>query len=173
MRAHQTVSGAIPRCRLCSNSRNRPAPVLDGGKPELRSSRTPTFNLFSHNSRVGPDGYNEEETKMVNEILVHHDGHSGLPDLCPRPGTAGSQRVDKPAADPGDHRAAGPGPGSALRASNSSTIVAPNYFPMPPLDASGRDDILVGRIRMDPTIPDGRGICLFVCGDQSCVRARL
>ena len=40
-----------------------------------------------------------------------------------------------------------------------------NYFPMP-LDASGQDDILVGRIRQDLSDPSGRSIALFVAGDQ-------
>ncbi|MGB2821384.1 MAG: Asd/ArgC dimerization domain-containing protein, partial [Phycisphaerae bacterium] len=40
-----------------------------------------------------------------------------------------------------------------------------NYFPMP-IDASGADDILVGRIRSDLSLPDGRGVHLLVCGDQ-------
>jgi len=40
-----------------------------------------------------------------------------------------------------------------------------NYFPMP-LDASDQDEILVGRIRQDVSQPDGRGIELFVSGDQ-------
>ena len=40
-----------------------------------------------------------------------------------------------------------------------------SYFPMP-LDASGRDEILVGRIRQDISRPDGRGIEMFVSGDQ-------
>jgi aspartate-semialdehyde dehydrogenase len=40
-----------------------------------------------------------------------------------------------------------------------------NYFPMP-LDVSGKDDILVGRIRQDISLPDGRGIDMFVSGDQ-------
>ena len=35
-----------------------------------------------------------------------------------------------------------------------------------PVDASGRDEVLVGRIRSDISRPDGRGIELFVCGDQ-------
>jgi aspartate-semialdehyde dehydrogenase len=35
-----------------------------------------------------------------------------------------------------------------------------------PVDASGQDDVLVGRIRQDAGQPDGRGIELFVCGDQ-------
>jgi len=40
-----------------------------------------------------------------------------------------------------------------------------NTFPMP-LDASGKDDVLVGRIRQDASQPDGRGIELFLSGDQ-------
>jgi aspartate-semialdehyde dehydrogenase len=40
-----------------------------------------------------------------------------------------------------------------------------NYFPMP-LDASGKDDVLVGRIRQDFSDESGRTIAMFVCGDQ-------
>jgi aspartate-semialdehyde dehydrogenase len=40
-----------------------------------------------------------------------------------------------------------------------------NHFPMP-LEASGKDDVLVGRIRQDLSQPDGRGIEMFVSGDQ-------
>ena len=40
-----------------------------------------------------------------------------------------------------------------------------NYFPMPK-DASGRDELLVGRIRQDVSDPSNRSISLFVAGDQ-------
>jgi len=40
-----------------------------------------------------------------------------------------------------------------------------NYFPMP-VDASGQDDVLVGRIRNDLGDPSGRSLALFVVGDQ-------
>jgi len=40
-----------------------------------------------------------------------------------------------------------------------------NHFPMP-IDASGKDDVLVGRIREDLSQPDGCGIEMFVSGDQ-------
>jgi aspartate-semialdehyde dehydrogenase len=40
-----------------------------------------------------------------------------------------------------------------------------NYFPMPK-DASGQDDILVGRIRQDLSDPSGRSVTLFCAGDQ-------
>ncbi|MGG2362098.1 aspartate-semialdehyde dehydrogenase, partial [Salmonella enterica] len=42
---------------------------------------------------------------------------------------------------------------------------AGNHFPMPS-EASGRDDVLVGRIRRDIGDPSGRSIALFVSGDQ-------
>jgi aspartate-semialdehyde dehydrogenase len=35
-----------------------------------------------------------------------------------------------------------------------------------PLAAAGADDSLVGRIRRDPGVPDGRGLALFVSGDN-------
>jgi aspartate-semialdehyde dehydrogenase len=40
-----------------------------------------------------------------------------------------------------------------------------NRFPMP-LDATGQNDIFVGRIRQDLSLPDKRGINLWVAGDQ-------
>lgn len=38
-----------------------------------------------------------------------------------------------------------------------------NYFPMP-IDATGRDEVLVGRIRQDISHPNG--LELWLCGDQ-------
>ena len=35
-----------------------------------------------------------------------------------------------------------------------------------PLAAAGIDDSLVGRIRQDPGVPDGRGLALFISGDN-------
>ncbi|MCW5704362.1 MAG: aspartate-semialdehyde dehydrogenase, partial [Bradyrhizobium sp.] len=40
-----------------------------------------------------------------------------------------------------------------------------NYFPMP-IDASGQDDVLVGRIRQDLSDPSGHSISMFVAADQ-------
>ena len=42
---------------------------------------------------------------------------------------------------------------------------AKNYFPMP-VDASGQDDVLVGRIRKDLSDPTGHSIAMFVSADQ-------
>ena len=35
-----------------------------------------------------------------------------------------------------------------------------------PLQAAGQDPSYVGRIRTDPGVPDGRGLALFVSGDN-------
>ena len=40
-----------------------------------------------------------------------------------------------------------------------------NRFPMP-TDASGKDDVYVGRIRQDESIGGNKGINLWVAGDQ-------
>ncbi len=40
-----------------------------------------------------------------------------------------------------------------------------NYFPMP-IEASGQDDVLVGRIRRDLSDASGHSISLFVAADQ-------
>jgi len=40
-----------------------------------------------------------------------------------------------------------------------------NRFPMP-IDATDKDNIFVGRIRQDESIPENRGINLWVAGDQ-------
>lgn len=40
-----------------------------------------------------------------------------------------------------------------------------NLFPTP-LDASNKDDVYVGRMRADISQPPGKGLELFVCGDQ-------
>ncbi|RDI43934.1 aspartate-semialdehyde dehydrogenase [Nocardia mexicana] len=35
-----------------------------------------------------------------------------------------------------------------------------------PLEAAGKDESLVGRIRQDPGVPEGRGLALFISGDN-------
>lgn len=123
------------------------------------------FNLFSHDSEVGDDGYNLEERKLTLEsrkIL-------GLPDLrisatCVRVPVyrAHSEAIhaefERP-VDPDEAR-------EVLDAAPGVRIVddrAANRFPMP-RDASGGDDVLVGRIRADASLPGA--LALFLAGDQ-------
>ena len=124
------------------------------------------FNLFSHNTPVGPDGANEEETKVVEEsrkIL-------GMPGLranvtCVRVPVlrAHCESVTVEFAEAAPSEAA---VSETLAAAPGVRVVddrAGNHFPMP-VEASGGGDVLVGRIRRDPS--NERGLCLFLSGDQ-------
>lgn len=123
------------------------------------------FNVFSHDSAVGDDGYNAEERKLLLEsrkIL-------GLPDLavsatCVRVPVyrAHSEAIHASFERPVTADAAR----EVLAASPGVRVVDDrdgNTFPMP-LDAAGRDDTLVGRLREDTALPNG--LALFVSGDQ-------
>jgi aspartate-semialdehyde dehydrogenase len=126
------------------------------------------FNLFSHNTPIDPvTGYNEEETKVINETRkIFGDATLRVSATCVRVpvlrahSVAVSFECERPIT-PAEVR-------SLLQSAPGVELVEDaerNYFPMPQ-DASGRDPILVGRIRQDVSDPSGRSICLFVAGDQ-------
>lgn len=126
------------------------------------------FNVFSHNSKVDPvTGYNEEELKMVKETTkIFGDPDIRVTATCVRVPVlrAHSEALDFECENPitpEDVRLIlSTAPGVKI-----VDDVANNYFPMPK-DASGQDDILVGRIRQDISDPTGRSIAMFVAGDQ-------
>ncbi len=123
------------------------------------------FNLFSHNSPVKENGYNEEEIKMVNETKkIFHDDQIRIVATTVRVpiyrahSEAIFAELDRPLS-PQEVR-------TILSHAPSVRLVdepEKNYFPMP-IEASGKDDILVGRIRKDLSCENG--IALFVSGDQ-------
>ena len=125
------------------------------------------FNLFSHNSGIGPDGYNQEETKMTLETRKIF----GAPDLavaatCVRVPVL---RAHCEAVSVEFEGAMAPAEARAILEKAPGVRVlddpAANRSPQP-LDASGRDEILVGRIRADSSLPEGKGILFFLAGDQ-------
>jgi aspartate-semialdehyde dehydrogenase len=126
------------------------------------------FNLFSHNTRVDPvSGYNEEETKVIQETRkIFGDAEIRVSATCVRVPVLRAHSV---AITFECQRSITPAEVRALLqdAPGVELVDDPerNYFPMPQ-DASGRDAILVGRIRRDLSDPSGRSICLFVAGDQ-------
>ena len=125
------------------------------------------FNVFSHNSEVGEDGYNVEERKMVLETRkIFHCPEILIAATCVRVPVmrAHSESINIEFHDPVTERKAR----DILAGAPGIRIVddrEKSYFPMP-LDASGTDEVLVGRIRSDISQPDGRGIEMFVSGDQ-------
>ena len=124
------------------------------------------FNLFSHNTKIDEDGYNEEERKMVYESRkILHDDDLRITATCIRVPVlrAHSESINVEFDGP---RPPMPNVIDTLRRAPGLTVIddrVGNHFPMP-IDASGRDDVLVGRIRAD--ISNENAIDLFVCGDQ-------
>lgn len=125
------------------------------------------FNVFSHNSAVGPDGYNEEERKLLLETRkMWRDEGVRITATCVRVPTLRAHcesinltfRGSLSEADARALLAAAPG----LRIVDDR---AGNRFPEP-IDASGIDEVLVGRIRADQSQAPGKGLDLFVAGDQ-------
>ena len=126
------------------------------------------FNIFSHNAAVDPEtGYNGEEEKVIAEtrrILGRPDLPVGI--TCIRVpvlrahGMAVSVEFET-ALSVDEARcliAAAPG----LRLVDDR---AANHFPMP-VEASGQEEVLVGRLRQDLGDPSGRSLALFLVGDQ-------
>ncbi len=125
------------------------------------------FNVFSHDSEVGPDGYNLEERKMVRETRkIFHDEKIAITATCVRVPVmrAHSEAINIEFAEPMSEQQVrdilADAPGVKIVDDREAS-----YFPMP-LDASGTDKILVGRIRQDISMDNGRGIDMFVSGDQ-------
>ena len=135
---------------------------------EIKSVEFPhqiAFNLFSHNSAIADNLFNEEENKMINETRkIFHDDSILVSATCVRVPVfrahAEALHIElKNPAEPEDIR-------ELLTNSPGVKVVDDvenNIFPMP-IDASEKYDILVGRIRKDPVFENG--ISMFIAGDQ-------
>jgi aspartate-semialdehyde dehydrogenase len=125
------------------------------------------FNLFSHNTKIDGTGYNEEERKMIAESQkILHDPGLRITATCVRVPVmrAHSESINvefeqgcRPSVET-IREALAAFPGVEVVDDQES-----NHFPMP-LEASGRNEVLAGRIREDLSNQDA--IDLFVAGDQ-------
>lgn len=126
------------------------------------------FNLFNHNTSINPEtGYNDEETKVIAETKkIFGDKDIAVSATCVRVPVLRAHSVsmtfecENPikASDVREMMKTAPG----VRLVDDWEH---NYFPMPK-DASGQDDILVGRIRQDLSDPSGHSVTMFTAGDQ-------
>jgi aspartate-semialdehyde dehydrogenase len=142
--------------------------VLAGKKPTCNKFKYQiAFNIFSHDSEIQPNGYNLEEVKMVNETRKIFD----CPDIaitctCVRIPVlrCHCESINLEFKDPITpdevRKLLEHAPGVSMIDDQKN-----NRFPMP-LDATDRDDVYVGRIRQDESVPDRRAINLWVSGDQ-------
>ena len=124
-------------------------------------------NLFSHNSKVAENGYNEEENKMVLETRkIFGDGKIMVTATCVR---VPIMRAHSESINIEFERPITPAEVKAILTKAPGVKIvddpAANHFPMP-LEASDQDNVLVGRIRQDISRDDGKGIEMFVAGDQ-------
>ncbi len=125
------------------------------------------FNLFSHDSAIGADGQNEEERKLLEETRkIWRDPEVAITATCVRVPVlrAHSESINLTFRTPITEERAR----AVLAAAAGIELVddrAANRFPEP-VNATGRDAVLVGRIRADHSQAAGFGLNLFVSGDQ-------
>ena len=125
------------------------------------------FNALPHIDVFRDDGYTREEWKVVVESrkILH------LPDLrisCTAVRipvvTAHSEAVHIELAEPMT-----PDEARRLFAEVPGVVVrddpARNVYPMA-IESAGRDEVFVGRIRQDVSVPDGRGLAFWVVSDN-------
>jgi aspartate-semialdehyde dehydrogenase len=155
---YQSASGA--GARAMEEVKAQAAAILAGNAPPTEIFPYPlAFNLFPHNTPLNEQGYCEEETRKI----------FGAPQLqitatCVRVPVlrAHSEAINLEFEQPLSVAQAK----EVLAQAPGVRVVedfAANYFPMP-IDASGRDEVLVGRIRQDISHPCG--LELWLCGDQ-------
>jgi aspartate-semialdehyde dehydrogenase len=122
-------------------------------------------NVLPHDWKIGPDGYSEEESKMIAETQKIF----GDPSIRVSPTTVRvpvrvghSESINLEFERPITVEAARAALGKA-----KGVIVLDDpvnrRFPLP-LDAAGRDEVFVGRLRLDPTVP--HGLNLWVVADN-------
>ncbi len=110
------------------------------------------FNLFSHNTAIDPaTGYNDEETKVIQETRkIFEDERIAVGVTCVRVPVLRAHcaaitfECENPITEDEVRAILSQAPGVKVVDDR-----ARNYFPMP-IDASGQDDVLVGRIRQGP-----------------------
>jgi aspartate-semialdehyde dehydrogenase len=121
--------------------------------------------LFPHNTPINDLGYCEEEMKMVNETRkIFGTDEIKITATCVRVPVlrAHSEAINLEFAEPFSPIEAR----EILKQASGVKVVEDwqaNYFPMP-AEASGKDEVLVGRIRQDISHPCG--LEMWLSGDQ-------
>jgi len=161
---YQSASGA--GARAMEELKEQSSAILAGAAPQPKVFPYPlAFNLFPHNSPLNEWGYCEEEMKMVKETRkIFNEPNLRISATCVRVPVlrAHSESVNIEFTTPMEVEKAL----EILKNAPGVKVVQDwqrNYFPMP-MDASGQDDVLVGRIRQDLSHPSA--LELWLCGDQ-------
>ena len=161
---YQSASGA--GARAMEEVKVQARDILAGKPPKAEILPYPlAFNLFPHNSPLNEQGYCEEEMKMIKETRkIFNAPEVQITATCVRVPVlrAHSEAVnlefDQPFPVEKARALISQAPGVKLVEDWQA-----NYFPMP-IDATGKDEVLVGRIRQDLSHP--HALDLWLCGDQ-------
>ncbi|MGC1396280.1 MAG: aspartate-semialdehyde dehydrogenase [Coleofasciculaceae cyanobacterium] len=161
---YQSASGA--GMRAMEEVKAQAKAILAGETPPTECFPYPlAFNVFPHNTPMNEQGYCEEEMKMVNETRKIFDAPEiRISATCVRVPVlrAHSEAINlefgKPLSVAKAREVLAKAPGVQVVEDWEA-----NYFPMP-IDATGRDEVLVGRIRQD--LSHSCGLELWICGDQ-------
>lgn len=162
---YQSASGA--GARAMAELAQQTKDIAEGRTPRVQVfPHQIAMNLFSHNTPINEFGYNEEEWKVIHETRKTLE----MPNLALE---ITCVRVPVMRAHSIAMNVEFDGPAPSVEAVRESVASFPglsladdrehNVFPMP-VNAAGRDDILVGRIRSESSNP--HAISLFACGDQ-------
>ncbi len=161
---YQAASGAGAKAMAELESQARDILAGRPAKKEVLPHQI-AFNVFSHNTRVAENGYNEEENKVIEETrkMFHEPGLAICPTCIRVPVLrAHSESV----LIETERRLTVDEARSILKKSPGVKLVDDrdgNYFPMP-IEATGEFDILVGRLRED--LSGSNGLAMFISGDQ-------
>jgi aspartate-semialdehyde dehydrogenase len=161
---YQSASGA--GAKAMAEVQAQASAILSGQQPPTEIFPYPlAFNLFPHNTPLNEIGYCEEEMKMVNETRkIFGTQEIRVTATCIRVPVlrAHSEAINLEFSEPFAPDEAR----EILKSAPGVKLVEDwqaNYFPMP-IDATGRDEVLVGRIRQDISLESG--LELWLCGDQ-------
>ena len=161
---YQSVSGT--GAAAMRELRNQSGQVLEGQavEPEAYPHQI-AFNVLPHIDEFQPDGYTKEETKMVQETRkILHMPELAVSATCVRvPVMVGHSEAvhiefEDTISPSRVQQILSKAPGVRVVDGPES-----NEYPMP-IDAEGRDEVLVGRIRQDASHP--RGIAMWLSCDN-------
>ncbi|MBH8565330.1 aspartate-semialdehyde dehydrogenase [Nostoc sp. CENA67] len=161
---YQSASGA--GAKAMAEVKTQASAILQGQSPVAEVLPYPlAFNLFPHNSPLNDLGYCEEEMKMVNETRkIFATPEIRITATCVRVPVlrAHSEAINLEFEEPFS-----PDEARAILSRSPGVKLledwGTNHFPMP-IEATGIDEVLVGRIRQDISHP--YGLELWLCGDQ-------
>ncbi len=161
---YQSASGAGARAMAELETQARD---ILAGKPARKKvfPHQIAFNVFSHNTKVAENGYNEEENKIIEETRkIFHEPNLAICPTCIRVPVF---RAHSESILIETERKLSVDEARAILSRAPGVKVlddrAANHFPMP-IETSGKDDVFVGRIREDPSCPNS--LAMFVSGDQ-------